>query len=158
MWGMGGRLLAVAAASAAFTAAAGARMATPPAGAPELNTVEINPPPPVPREGLICVWAIYANILEIGRRCGVTPNPAFQAELEGSVARMEAYARRQSPARAADMAVWRQREIVGDTRLCDADAVRSYDEFARLDLARVRQDVDEMLARSPPVDWGNACA
>ena len=158
MWSKGLRLLAVAATTAFLTAAAGARMAAPPGDAPQLNTAEINPPAPVPREGLICVWAIYANFLEIGRRCGVTPNPAFQTALEGSVARMEAYARRQFPARAAEMAAWRQREIIRDARLCDADSVGSYNDFAQLDPARVRGDVDEMLARSPPVDWGNQCA
>ena len=162
MAGEGGRLLAVVALAAILTATAGARLAEPSGNAfelnaQELNTVEIDPAPAAHGEGLICVWAIYSNLLEIGRRCGVTPSPAFQAELEGSVSRMEAYARRQSPARAADMAGFRRREIVGDTRLCDADAVGTYHELSRTDPARVRQDVDEMLARSPPVEWGDVC-
>ena len=165
---LGARLLAVAAAMAVFTAAAAARIVAPPGNGTdsksfelnvaELNTVGDDPGAIPPNVGLICVWAIYANELEVGRRCGVTPSPAFQAELEGAVARMEAYARRQSPARAADMADFRQREMVGDTRLCDPDTVNAYEEFSRLDLARLRGDVDEMLARSPPVEWGDDCA
>jgi hypothetical protein len=153
--------------AAAITAAASARIAPPPGDEPdynayelnraELNTVGDDPGARPANVGLICVWAIHASEVEVGRRCRVTPAPAFQAELESSVARMEDYARRHSPARAAQMAAYRQSEIVGDTRLCDADTVDTYNEFSHLDPARLRRDVDELLARSPAVEWGDTC-
>ena len=159
----GAHLLIVAAAGAAFAASAGARILAPPGNAFELNMSELNtvgdlPDARGPNVGLICVWAIHAGMLEMGRRCGVTARPAFLAELERSVARMEDYARRQSPARAADMAAYRQREIVGDTRLCSVDAIASYNDLSGIDLARIRRDTDELLARSPAVELGDTCA
>jgi len=158
----GMRLLVVAATVAALTAAAGARMVAPPGNESEadragLNTVGDNPAPPVQGEGLLCPWAIHASLLEVGRRCGVTANPAFQAELERSVSLMEAYARRQSPARAAEMAAWVRREVNGDARLCDAEMVATYNGLGPSELARLRQDTDNLLAGSPSLDSLNNC-
>ena len=161
MAGTGARLLILTAMAAALTAAAGAHI-----GAPgnnlelntlELNSVEINPAAPAPPEGLFCPWAVHANLLEVGRRCGVAANPAAQAELERSVSRMEAYARLQSPARAAYMARYRQREIVGDPRLCSAEAVAFYNEMSQIEPARIRQDTDALLAQSPSLDRYDNC-
>ncbi|HYD13719.1 MAG TPA: hypothetical protein VEC11_12800 [Allosphingosinicella sp.] len=159
---MGARLLIVAAAAGALTATAGARMIAPPgneseADRLELNTAGDNSPSPSQREGLLCPWAIHANMLEVGRRCGVTANPAFQAELERSVSLMEAYARRQSPARAAEMAAWVQREVNGDARLCDPEMVAAYSELGPAELARLRQDTDNLLAGSPSLYSLNNC-
>jgi hypothetical protein len=169
MWGMGGRLLAVAAATAAFTVAAGARMAGPAAIAPD-NTVQLNmsdfdvagerPNGRGPNVGLICVWAIDASLAEIGRRCGVAPTPAVQAALDNAVSRMEAYARVRSPEAAARMERYKQRAIIGDPRLCSSDMVDAFRRPSRdvdTDIAQARRDVDQLLAQSPPVEWGDTC-
>lgn len=156
--GPGGRL-GVAAMATIFTAGAGAHMVAPPADRPDINTfnVEGEEAGAAPNVGLICVWAINASMLEVGRRCGVTANPALLGELERSVSRMEDYARRQSPARAADMAAYREREITGDTQLCSSDIVAGYNSVTEQDIARIRQDTDALLARSPAVEWGDTC-
>ena len=158
----GAHLLIVAAAASALTATAGAYMVSPPSNGSEAsrlghNTVGGSLAPPTQSEGLLCPWAIHAYMLEIGRRCGVTANPAIQAELERSVSLMEAYARRQSPARAAEMAAWVQREFNASAPLCTAESVTSYNELGPTELAELRRDTDRLLAGPPSLDSLNNC-
>ena len=157
-----GARLALAAMAAIFTAGAGARIAAPPTDRPDINTfnVEGEEPGPAPNVGLVCTWAIYASIAEIGRRCGVTADPAALVATDREVARMEAYARTRSPKGAAFMERYKQSHIIGDPQLCRSDMVlafRGAPRDATAAIAQARRDLDALLARSPPVDWGDTC-
>jgi hypothetical protein len=120
----------------------------------------VTEPPPVGREmagrdtGLICIWGIYASMLEVGRQCEVSRNAAVEAELARSVSLLEDYSRRRSPEGAAHMAAYRARQIDGERRLCHADPIRMYEEFSRVDPALIRRETEGLLAASPPVEWG----
>ena len=48
---------------------------------------------PPPGEGLVCVWALVVSAAEVGRRCFPGENPEFQAELERSEAKLDAFVR-----------------------------------------------------------------
>ena len=156
----GTRLLAVTAVAALATATAGAGVVARSGANPGINTTQANPSPPHPDVGLICVWAIYAALAEIGRRCDVPPHPRALAETERAVARMEAYARMRSPDRAAWMARYKQDAIIGDPQLCSSDMADAFRRPVRDDNAAIvqaRSEIDALLARSPPVEWGNTC-
>ena len=156
----GGRLLGVTVVAAILTATVGATVIAQSRPEPEYNTVETNPAPTRPRVGLICVWAIYASLAEIGRRCGVAPRPAAQAALDSAVSRMEAYARTRSPDAAAGMERYKQRDIIGDPRLCSSDMVDAFRRAPRdvdTGIAQAHREIDELLAQSPPVEWGDTC-
>ena len=141
------RATALALLAAAMAVSPGsARIADPPAAEPQ----------EVGRAGLICVWAINASMVEVGRRCGGPRNAPFQAELERSVARIEDYARRQSRERAASMADYRARLIVGDAHLCHPDALDMYRHMGRAAPEALRGETDRLLASSPAIEWG-AC-
>ena len=156
----GARLLAVTAAAAILTATLGARVAAQSSPAPDLNAAEANPDLPQANVGLVCMWAIYATLAEIGRRCGVTADPAALVATDREVARMEAYARTRSPEGAAFMERYKQSHIIGDPQLCRSDLViafRGAPRDASAAIATARRDIDALLARSPPVDWGDTC-
>jgi hypothetical protein len=133
--------------AAAMTASSGsARMTDPPAAEPAIVGG---------RAGLICVWAIYATMSEVAKRCGGASNAPFEAELERSISRLEDYARRRSPAGAVLMSDYRTRHIAGDAQLCHSDALEMHAQMARVAPEAVRGETDRMLASSPPVEWGS---
>jgi hypothetical protein len=140
------RAVALALLAAAMSVSPGsARMYDPPAAQSEVVG---------PRTGLICVWAIYAAMAEVGRKCGVARNAPFEAELARSVSRMEDYARRQSPEGAAAMADYRARQIDGGAEICVPDGLTMYRQMAQASPDAVRDAADRLLASSPPVEWG----
>jgi hypothetical protein len=106
--------------------------------------------------GLICLWGIYAAMVEVGKRCDVARNAAFEAALEGSISSLEDYARLRSPEGAAFMAAYRTHQIEGRARICDPDALRMYEGMSRAPPRAVRREADRLLESSPPVEWG-AC-
>jgi len=108
------------------------------------------------RPGLLCLWAIYATVAEVGRSCGGARNAPLEAELGRTVLRLEDYARRQAPEQAVFMADYRARRIEADAQLCTADALALSGEIARATPTALRGDTDRLLGSSPPVEWG-AC-
>jgi len=140
------RAVAVALLAAAMTVSPGsARIADPPAGESQLAATNA---------GLICLWAIYATMAEVGRRCGVDRNPPFEAALERSVSRMEDYARQRSAEGAAMMADYRAHQIDGTAQICVPDARVMYRQMALASPEAVRDAADSLLPSSPPVEWG----
>ena len=152
------RLLAVAAMAAFLTVAAASAVTVDPSN----NSVfgnGVEAPPPGNRvagsgTGLICIWAIQTSVLEMGRRCGIPRNPAFEAELERAIGRLEDYARRQSPDGAAFMANYRPRLVDQDAGLCGAEATRMYADMSRATPEAIRTETDRFLATHPSVEWG----
>lgn len=134
--------------AAAMTVSPGsARIADPPAAEQE----------GLGRAGLLCVWAVNASLVEVGRRCGGPRNAPFQAELERSVSRLEDYARRHSTEGAALMAEYRARAIVGDAQLCGSDMLELYQQVSERAPGApgtLLGETDRLLASSPPVEWG----
>lgn len=123
------------------------------------GSAQMAEPPPgqqiwSPSTGLICIWAIEASLLEVGRRCDGPRNLAFEAELAESVTRIEDYARRQSPQTAAFMADYRARLIEQDAEACNVDALGMYRAMSSISPDRLRGEMEELLASSPPVEWG----
>jgi hypothetical protein len=144
---VGSRHAALLILAAGMSAAPGsARLAEPPAVGQELAGSGT---------GLVCRWAIYASMLEVGRQCGINRDTAIEAEFARSVSAMEAYARRRSPEGAAMMDSYRARQIDRGRMLCHADALDMYRHIASVDPRDVRADTDRFLAASPPVEWGD---
>ncbi len=104
--------------------------------------------------GLICVWAIHATVLQVGRQCSVSRSAAVETELARGVAAMEAYARRQSPQGAVVMDRYRATQIDHQAGLCHADPIEMYRQVSQVPPEVIRGETERLLATSPPVEWG----
>ena len=107
-----------------------------------------------PGTGLICIWAIQATLLEVGKSCDGPRNLAFEAELARSVSRIEGYALRQSPGGAGGMANYRMQRLERDAAACEPDALEMYREMSRTPPETLRAETERLLASSPAVEWG----
>jgi hypothetical protein len=123
------------------------------------------PPPPAPAphemppgDGVLCAYAIYGSFAEVGERCDVHPDPAFQAELRRSATRLAAYIRAN--------AHWSEEKVDRFTKeqaqvgrpaaqLCTAETMGFYRQMAERNTARqLAEGVDKTVARAGPPTWG----
>jgi hypothetical protein len=107
-------------------------------------------------EGVLCAWAIYIAIEEVGRRCFPGQNPALQARLTAANERIERYVRDNSAI--TDEAVASFRRQMGeadmpDAAFCKGDFVDMYGRSKGKELART-DDLDKLLARPGEPKWG----
>ena len=128
---------------------------------PSTIAQSVSPPParePPPGEGVICAWAIYTTVAEVGGTCFPRENPALQAELRRSVSRIDAYVLRNSKGATPEQltAFKRQQGHVGApaARLCVADAIQLYRSLEKAGAAKLSAGVDAMLARDGEPTWG----
>jgi hypothetical protein len=109
-------------------------------------------------EGVICLWGITNAAAEIGRRCRPGQSSAFQAELERSVGRVDAYVLRNSPATAEDIARFKREQGLSETpqaQLCTGELIAFYDHLAARGPEALRSEVDRLLSRPGPPTWGD---
>lgn len=117
------------------------------------------PREPPPGEGLICTWALVVNSAEVGRRCFPGENPEFQAELERSEARLDAFV----PANGKDATpenIARFKATQGHVgrpkdQVCFADAIMIYRAFEKAGVQNLRETVDKGVARPGEPTWGS---
>jgi hypothetical protein len=115
------------------------------------------PPEPPAGEGVICAWAIYAVLAEVGRRCFPDDAPEFQAELRSSVAKIDAYVAKNSKATPEDITRFKRDQSHVDLPkelVCQGDGVAMYQSAKRGGVAIIRQHTDSLLARAGEPTWG----
>lgn len=117
-----------------------------------------NSPHPVPRRGLICLAAIHHAMAEVGKRCLPGKNPAFQANLEAMIPRID---RRilQDPRFTPDILDRLMRQQNGseltDAQFCGSDALELYTQMMARS-GEMHNEIEWTLARPGPAEWG-AC-
>jgi hypothetical protein len=122
--------------------------------APPTRTPERTPPP---GEGVVCAWAIYAVVAEIGARCFPGDAPEFQAELNRSVGRIDAYVLKNSKMTPEDVARFkRDQGHVGYPKelICQGDGLQLYQALKSGGAARLRSATDAAVARPGEPTWG----
>lgn len=111
-----------------------------------------------PGEGVICAWAIYSLLDEVGSRCFPGRDPAHQAELKRSVAQLDSYVARNAKDLSADEVAKFKRDQarVGAPKelLCRGDPLMMYEAFRDQDPAELRRSVDAVVARDGAPTWG----
>lgn len=127
------------------------------------NGAQAAPPPgmaqrtPPPGEGIICAWAIYAAAAEIGARCFPREAPEFQAELNRSVGRIDAYVLKNSKATPEDVARFkRDQGHVGYPKelICKGDGLQLYHSLKSVGAARLRAATDAAVGQPGEPTWG----
>jgi hypothetical protein len=115
---------------------------------------------PPPGEGVLCSWALVTLTAEVGRMCHAGESPEVQAELDAAVARFDAFVLANSTPSATPESVAEFKRVQGKTgasaeMLCaSSDAERMYQTIVSQDLVRLRESVDQLLARPGPPSWG----
>lgn len=126
------------------------------AGAQPTTSQGVREPPA--GEGVICSWAIVTVLAEVGDVCFPGQNPALQAELRRSVARIDQYVLRNSKTMtSARMAEFkRQQGHVGApaSQVCIADAIQLYRSVEKAGAAKLLSGIDTLLARDGEPTWG----
>ena len=97
-------------------------------------------------------------VAEVGDACFPGQNPALQAELRRSVARIDQYVLRNDRSMTSDkMAEFkRQQGHVGApaAQVCVADAIQLYRSVEKVGAAKLSASVDAILARDGEPTWG----
>ena len=118
------------------------------------------PETPPPGEGVICAWAIYSAMAEVGSRCHPGEDVEVQKELTRAVASIDAYVIANStPAPTPEQieGFKRSQGSVGDTKaqLCRGDMDELYGAIAAQGAPEIRRFIDELVARPGPPTWGD---
>src|SRR5688572_6141947 len=104
---------------------------------------------PAPGEGVICAMAMHNLAAEVGRRCFAGRDPAFQADMEEIVARIDAYVLANSDWTEADIASFKRAQSKfgqPEERICSAELRDYYERWLRHG-PEVKASVDTLLAR-----------
>jgi hypothetical protein len=114
---------------------------------------------PQPGEGVICAWAVYTAMDEVGRRCLPGESVEFQAELRRSVTRIDEYVIQNAspPLTPEQIAEFKRRQgKVGSPleQLCNAEMVGGFRSFAELGAETLRTKTDALLVRPAMPTWG----
>jgi hypothetical protein len=115
---------------------------------------------PPPGEGVLCAWAIYTAIAEIGRKCHAGEHPEFQAELDDIIARTDAYVLANStpPVTQAFVDKFKreqgQKDVPGADLCANGDGEDLYQVLLKAGAAEIRKSTDELLARPGNPQWG----
>ena len=111
-----------------------------------------------PGEGVICGWAIYTALAEVAARCFSGENPAYQAEINEGLARLDAYVQKNTPSITAQQiaAFKREHGFLGmpSEELCKSPAAEIYRAIEASDRGRMRSELDQSLARAGEPTWG----
>ena len=146
---------ALAAAFLALLAAASCSPKTAPMEWPESET----PYQPAPGEGVLCAMAMHNLAAEVGRRCFAGRDPAFQADMENIVARIDAYVLANSDWTEADLAAFKRAQSkIGqpEERICQADLKDLYERWVR-QAPEINASIDTLLARPESRSGAIAC-
>jgi len=112
-----------------------------------------------PGEGVICAWAIYSAMAEVGARCHPDEDADVQAELTLAVARLDAYviANTTPPATIERIAEFKREQGMAGApkeQLCRGAPEEMYKSVAARSPAEIRKTVDDLVARAGPPTWG----
>ena len=111
-----------------------------------------------PQTGEICALAMLEAASEVGRRCRPDGAGSRLAELEKAIERLEAHMVARSGATRTQLDAFRAQMSErnrSDAELCQADPLSLYETFASAAPDRLREAVDELIARPGPPEWGS---
>lgn len=114
---------------------------------------------PEPGEGVICALAIYATVMEVGRRCYPEADAEIQGELARSVSRIDAYVLANTNGQVTQQQIdefKRQQGNFGASEefLCHGDPDQMYQSVVAQGVAELRRSTDELLSRPGEPTWG----
>lgn len=124
--------------------------------APQSPDAEIRAQPP--GEGVLCGWAFLVAAREVGRRCFAGQDAEFQAALQDSVSRLDAYAARNGPLTPSQIADFHKRmgkEGAATAEVCQGDLAKLYGLYRSVGGAAVRSMTDAFVARPGRPTWGD---
>jgi hypothetical protein len=110
-----------------------------------------------PGEGVLCGWAFMIVAREVGRQCFAGQDADFQAVLQDSVSRIDAYAARNGPFTPAQVADFHKRmgkERSPPSDLCQGDLRKVYEGYRSAGQAALRTMTDVMVSRAGRPTWG----
>lgn len=125
-------------------------------GATTSTSQQVAPETP-PGEGVICTWAIYSLVEEVGRRCAPGRYPEVQAELRRTVQRLDDYVRANSDITPEEIARFKSEQAhVGapEAELCQGDPLMMFEHVSTIDSVELRTGIDAMTARPGQPTWG----
>ena len=110
-----------------------------------------------PGEGVICAWAIYSLIEEVGRRCAPERYPEGQAELRRSVQRLDDYVRANSQLTPEEIARFKSEQAhIGapEAELCQGEPLQMFEGVGQIDPVELSTSIDALVARPGTPTWG----
>lgn len=111
-----------------------------------------------PGEGVLCLWGIATAAAEVGKRCPVTVDPAYQAALEENVAAMDRYVAVNGGWDDAQIAAFKRNNArVGadPAFLCTPKMVGLWDKFRTRGAELLREEVGKLLERPGNPTFGD---
>lgn len=110
-----------------------------------------------PGEGVICAWAIYSLVEEVGRRCAPGRYPEAQTELRRTVQRLDEYVRANSDFTPEQIAQFKSEQAhvgVPEAELCQGDGLEMFEHIAQIDPIELSTGIDALVARPGAPTWG----
>lgn len=111
-----------------------------------------------PGEGVICAWAIYSVLDEVGRRCTSNASPEMKAEIRHAVEALDAYVMTNAALTADQVHQFKVQQggaETPDAMLCGGDALGMLEHTqANVSPAELRASVDALVARPGEPTWG----
>jgi hypothetical protein len=110
-----------------------------------------------PGEGVLCTWAFARAAAQIGRACDAGRDPEFQAELERTVGRFEAYARDAgwTPERIAQFEREQGSLPSRGGDVCTGEMTSLYHQMSARGPAALHAAVDRLVSRAGSPTWGD---
>ena len=111
-----------------------------------------------PGEGIGCALAVFSAVAEVGSRCFNGQDQEVQIALQYSVSRLERFIVQNSNTTTEEIEKFKQEQgRVGapEALLCHGDGPSLYKHFRTLGAARIRAEIDEMVARPGTPTFGS---
>ena len=127
-----------------------------------MGAASASPAPQVPREtppgeGVICAWAIYSLVEEVGRRCAPGRYPEAQEELRRTVQRLDDYVRANSDFTPEQISRFKSEQAhigASEAELCQGDGLQMFESLARIEPGDLSLSIDALVARPGDPTWG----
>ena len=121
-----------------------------------LSVAAASPQQPPPGEGVLCTMALVEVSAEAGRRCHAGQHPEFQAMLERSEVKLDAYFTRNGPATPQQLAHFkRQQAGIGEPDFKCLPADEIYLVMLKNAPGSFERDIDELLSRPGKPTFGD---
>ncbi len=113
---------------------------------------------PAPGDGLFCSAMFLMVAAEVGRRCFPEKNAVVHAELERSIALINAYVLRNSSATKGQLAEFRSRQggmRESNEQLCQGERLMLYNKIVNVGADTLRTQTATLIARPGKPTWGH---
>jgi hypothetical protein len=111
-----------------------------------------------PGEGVLCLGTFIYFVEKTGAMCRPGQDKEFQERIAGYTDRIDAYFIRNTDGNPATLEKFKDgQNLNSEDRdyICEGDVARSYDEFLKIEAAKMDAAVDKMLERDGPPTFGD---